>query len=297
MRSMALPPALEGFTERSLDVNGVRLHVVEGGTEHDGPPIVLVHGWPQHWWIWRDVMPVLARRHHVVAVDLRGHGWSAAPRARGDAYDKRVLARELLALLDELGLDRPVLVGHDWGGWVSLVAASLAPERLHGVVGIAIVAPWATVPLRDLWRFGYQLVVGGPLGYLAHTAMKQRFLRLVFRLGAGRGRRLASDEQKVYLERFREPARARAGVAMYRRFLTHEMPAALRGRYARPVPTDFPVLLLPGRDDGVLAPELVRRAEAPNVEVRVVEGAGHWVPEQQPEVVVEQVERFVSAMP
>ncbi|WP_166375867.1 alpha/beta fold hydrolase [Aeromicrobium phragmitis] len=293
---MAAPPVLAGFTDRSVDVDGVRLHVVEGGSEHAGPPIVLVHGWPQHWWIWREVLPALARQHHVVAVDLRGHGWSSAPPARGDAYDKRVLARELLALLDVLGLERPVLVGHDWGGWASLLAASLAPDRVLGVVGIAIVAPWSTVPVRELWRFGYQLVAGGPLGYLAHTAMKQRFLRLVFKLGAGRGRRLTKDEKKVYLERFREPARAHAGVAMYRRFLTHEMPAALRGRYARPVPADLPVLLLPGRDDSVLAPHLVRRAEAPNVEVQVIEGAGHWVPEQQPGAVVEHIERFVATM-
>ncbi|WP_293786160.1 alpha/beta fold hydrolase [uncultured Aeromicrobium sp.] len=293
---MAVPPALEGFTDRSVDVDGVRLHIVEGGTGRERPPLVLVHGWPQHWWIWRAILPALARHYHVVAVDLRGHGWSAAPPARGDAYDKRVLARELLALLDELGLERPVLVGHDWGGWVSLLAASLAPERVRGVVAVAIVAPWARIPVRELWRFGYQLIAGGPLGYLAHTALKQRFLRWVFTLGAGRGRRLTKDEKKVYLERFREPARARAGVAMYRRFLTHEMPAVLRGGYARPVPPDVPVLLLAGRGDGVLTPSLVRRGAAANVEVRVIENAGHWVPEQQPEVVVEHIERFVSSL-
>ena len=293
---MVEPPALRDVTHRDVHVGEVRLHIAEAGTEHEGPTLLLVHGWPQHWWIWRDVLPRLAQRHHVVAVDLRGHGWSEAVPPEGGAYDKRVIARELLSLCDTLGLDRPVLIGHDWGGWVSLLAASISPDRVRGVVATAIVAPWAPIPWRDLWRLGYQLVAGGPLGYAAHRRFKQRFLRLVFKLGAGGGRRLTTDEKKVYLTRYRDPARARAGVAMYRQFLLHEMPDLRRGRYATRPPADLPVLLLPGHDDAVLTPGLVRRAEGPSVEVRTIENAGHWVPEQRPDALAEQVEGFVAAL-
>ncbi len=293
---MVQPPALRDVTHRDVLVGDVRLHIAEAGASKDGPPLLLVHGWPQHWWIWRDVLPRLAEHHHVIAVDLRGHGWSETPAPDGGAYDKRVIAQELLDLCEVLELDRPVLVGHDWGGWVSLLAASLAPQRVRGVVATAILAPWEPIPWRDLWRFGYQLVAGGPWGQLAHRRFKQRFLRLVFKLGAGGGRRLTTDEKKVYLTRYRDPARARAGVAMYRQFLLHELADLRRGRYTTRPPSDLPVLMLPGRDDGVLTPRLVRRAAGPSVEVRTIDGAGHWVPEQRPDALAGQIEEFLTSL-
>ncbi len=299
--SAVAPPDLPGVTHRWERLpSGLRLHVAEAGVEHaaEGPALVLLHGWPQHWWCWRKVIPLLAERHHVVAVDLRGHGWSDVPAPGGDAYDKRTLADDVIALLDVLGLERPVLVGHDWGAWVSLLVAGRAPGRVAGVVATAILAPWTTVPVRELRRFGYQLVAGGPIGPLAHRLRGQRFLRTVYRLGShDRSKAWPEAEQQVYLERYRDPARARAGAAMYRRFLLAEAPAGLRGRYQAPV-TDVPLLFLPGTRDGVLTPKLVSQALGPaNVTVETIEGAGHWVPEEQPEALAAQVERFVAALP
>lgn len=288
------PLALEGVTHRWVEANGVRLHVAEAGMDRPGPALVLVHGWPQHWWCWHRVIPLLAEHHHVVAVDLRGHGWSDVPVAQGAAYDKRTLADDLVALIDELQLDQPVLVGHDWGAWVSLLVASRAPEKIRGAVATAIVAPWAPVPVSQMWRFGYQLVVGGPWGVWAHRALDQWVLRMVFRIASADRKPWPAGRIEPYLERYRDADRAAAGRSMYGTFVTQELPAMQRREYAR-APADVPLLFLPGRRDGVLTPDLVERGvRGPSQRMTVIEGAGHWTPEEQPEAVAREVLAFVE---
>lgn len=88
------------------------MHVALAGPD-DGPPLLLVHGWPQHWWEWRHVIPALAERFRVIAPDLRGFGWSEVP---AGGYEKEQLASDMLALLDTLGIERVSWIGHDWGG-------------------------------------------------------------------------------------------------------------------------------------------------------------------------------------
>ncbi|HEX5375339.1 MAG TPA: alpha/beta fold hydrolase, partial [Solirubrobacterales bacterium] len=85
-------PVVEGVTHRWVEARGLRFHVAEAGSGDD--PVLLLHGWPQHWYEWRELMPALADRHRVVAMDLRGFGWSDAPR-RG--YEKENLASDVLA--------------------------------------------------------------------------------------------------------------------------------------------------------------------------------------------------------
>lgn len=293
---MVEPQPITGFTSRYADVNGVRLHYVESEVTDRGrpdrPTLILVHGWPQHHGIWSEVGPALAQDFHVIALDLRGHGWSEVVEPAGDAYDKRTLARDVEALIEHLGCQGAVLVGHDWGAFVSLLVASRRPDLTSGVVAVAIIAPWASVPARHLPAFAYQVVAGGPWGSWAHRALGQRFLRLVFRLGAGSGPRLGEVES--YVERYRDRGRAAAGAAMYRRFLTREFGDVMRRRYATPA-TEVPILLLPGRTDAVLPPSVVQRAAgADNVTMRIATDAGHWVPEQAPQVVVDAVRSFID---
>jgi pimeloyl-ACP methyl ester carboxylesterase len=90
----AAPPPLPGVEHRYVDVRGLRLHVAQAGA---GPPLVLLHGWPQHWYCWRHLIGPLAQRYTVLAVDLRGWGWSDAP---PDSYAKRTFAADVLPLLD-----------------------------------------------------------------------------------------------------------------------------------------------------------------------------------------------------
>src|SRR5947209_2285710 len=101
-------PSIEGVEHRRVSVNDAELHLACAG---DGPPLLLLHGWPQHWWCWRHVIPTLAHSRRVIAPDLRGWGWSQAP--PGD-YAKSTFAADVLALLDAEGLDRVSVIGHDW---------------------------------------------------------------------------------------------------------------------------------------------------------------------------------------
>ena len=108
---MSALPEVEGVTHHWVRVRGVELHYAEAGSGDD--VVLCLHGWPQHWYEWRRLMPALAADgYRVIAPDLRGFGWSEAP---ADGYEKENLADDVLALLDELGLERVKLVGHDWG--------------------------------------------------------------------------------------------------------------------------------------------------------------------------------------
>lgn len=289
-------PAVAGVQHRWIDVDGVSLHVAEAGLAHrsaERPSLVLIHGWPQHWFCWRHVMPVLAETHHVVAIDLRGAGWSDVPEGAA-SYDKRVIADEVARAIELLELDRPVLVGHDWGAWTSLLVASRHQGLVRGVVATAIVAPWKSIPWYQLWRFLYQPIAGGPGGAFLHRRAGQTLLKLIYRLGASPKFRWRRSDREEYLSRFRDPDRAKAGESMYRIFLTKEMAAVLRGTYATPV-KDVPLLFLPGRADVVLAPSLVRRVEGPpNVTVTEITGTGHWVPEERPADLTGHVRDFLK---
>src|SRR5690349_11113885 len=93
-------PHVDGVTHRDVHAAGFRWHVAEAGPE-DGEPIVMLHGWPQHWYAWRHVVPLLSDRYRLVMPDLRGLGWSQVTPDRND-YAKDSLARDVIALLDEL---------------------------------------------------------------------------------------------------------------------------------------------------------------------------------------------------
>ena len=101
--------APEGFEHRAAAVNGVRLHYVIGGK---GPAVVLLHGFPETWYAWRNVMPTLAEEHTVIAPDLRGIGDSSLEES---GYDKETLAEDVYGLVRSLGFEEVSVVGHDMG--------------------------------------------------------------------------------------------------------------------------------------------------------------------------------------
>ena len=124
MRPFPEVPGVE-VEHRFVDAGGLRIHVAECG---DGEPLVLLHGWPQHWWMWRGALPALSQHYRCIVPDLRGLGWSDAP---ASGYDKPQLAADVLALLDALGLQTVRLMGHDWGAFTSLLIAPQAPARVE----------------------------------------------------------------------------------------------------------------------------------------------------------------------
>lgn len=146
---------MNGFpAPRFVDAGGVRLAVHEAGA---GFPVVLVHGWPEIAYSWKNQMPALAASgFRAIAPDLKGFGASDRPREKA-LYDIRHVTDDLVRLLDALGIAKAVFVGHDWGGLIVWPLAQLHPDRVAGVVGICTphLAPRAAPPttlLRE--RFG-----------------------------------------------------------------------------------------------------------------------------------------------
>ena len=282
---MAALPSVPGVTHRFVETRGIRLHVAEAG---EGDPVVLVHGWPQHWYCWRRVIPRLAADHRLICPDLRGFGWSDAPRS---SYAKRELADDLIALLDALELDRVRLVGHDWGGFVAFLVALQAPERVSSLLALSIVHPWARRPglgmLPRLPLLAYQPLVAAPL----LGPLLQRHLPLyeaVF--AAAGGSRIWSDEERdAFIGTLREPAHAEAASRLYRTFLRHELPAIARGTYARERLT-VPTRLVVGRSDPVVTAASLRGYEdhADAMEVEFIDG-GHFLPEEHPDAVADRI--------
>ncbi|CAM5470168.1 Haloalkane dehalogenase [Streptomyces tendae] len=122
-------PDLARFTHRWVDGGGVRLHAVEGGRA-DGPTVVLLAGFPQTWWAWHKVMPALADRFHVIAVDLPGPG---PLRTAGHGYDTHTVAAHVHAAVEALGVSTYGLAAHDIGAWVAFSLASKYQDQLRGL--------------------------------------------------------------------------------------------------------------------------------------------------------------------
>ena len=288
---MAPPlPELPGVTHRHVTVAGVRLHVAEAGA---GPPVVLQHGWPQHWWVWRRLIGPLAAEHRVICPDLRGFGWSDAPPGR---YDKESLARDLLGVLDELGValpgsgERVRLIGHDWGGFVGFLACLRAPERFQSFLALSIPHPWfgaggGLPDPRGLLRLWYQFVLASPLGpeLLTREPATRRVLAK-----AGEGV-FDAETVAIYAATLAQPGSARASQALYRTFLLREVLPILRGRYGGARLT-VPTRLLVGDHDPVIRADILRGFEghAQDMTLQWVPDSVHWLPEQRPARVLEE---------
>jgi len=123
------------ITDRTVETNGIRLHIAEAGA---GPLVLFLHGWPESWYSWRHQLPaVAAAGFHAVAPDVRGYGDSDKPGAI-EAYSMRTMVADYVGLLDALGEPTAVVVGHDWGAPMAYHCALLAPERFRAVVGMSV---------------------------------------------------------------------------------------------------------------------------------------------------------------
>ena len=287
--SRAQLPGLPGVTHRQVDVDGLSVHVALAGPP-DAAPLVLLHGWPQHWWCWRHVVPLLADRYRLVLPDLRGHGWSQAPRG---GYDKEQLATDLLGLLEALELPRVGMVGHDWGGWTGFLACLREPDRFTGLLALGIVHPWQRPsPARALnaWRMAYQVALSTPLVTERALRATPVIIEQVIRAGAVRQDAFTPEDLRGFAEVLQDPARARATVQLYRTFLLRESVGVALGRY-RSQRLTVPTRLVVGDGDAVAAGPLLSGWEehADDMRLSVLPGVGHFVPEEAPRAVAEQV--------
>lgn len=273
-------PAIDGVRRSFVEARGVRFHVTEAGPP-DGRPVLALHGWPQHHWVYRDLLADPPPGLRIIAPDLPGYGWSGpAPHA----WAKDDVAADVLALMDAMGLDRVLLVGHDWGGFVGYRMVLAAPERFDGYLVMNMAHPWQTprTILPHFWRFlAYQPFVAS-IGMLLQR--RTPYLeRVIYRVGP-KAHRVKPADARIYAERFRDPVVARAATDTYRTFLLREFPAGAREPEVRRA--TVPIRALFGMADFAVHPSLADPATA-NADDYTFEpvDSGHFVIDERPELV------------
>lgn len=280
-------PHVDGVEHRYAQVNGFRMHYAEAGS---GEPVILQHGWPQNWWAWRGVIGPLAERYRVIVPDLRGYGWSEAPRS---GYEKAQFAADVVALMDELGIERARYAGHDWGAATGYILATDHPGRFERVAAFSVPPPWRKgPPPPQLALFlTYQSVLSTPvIGAAAmRNGMGSRMMKTSRSIGEW-----TEEELDTYEAPWREPGHDNAAVQTYRTFLTKELPAQLRGAWSDKR-LGVPTLVVIGRRELLakgLQPEVYER-RGDSVRTELVD-SNHWVLDERPEEAVRVLLEFFA---
>jgi pimeloyl-ACP methyl ester carboxylesterase len=291
----AVDPAVErlgsGFVSRTAGVNGTTLHYVRGGT---GSAVILLHGFPQDWSEFHRVMPRLAKKFTVVAVDLRGVGGSAATPG---GYDAPNLAEDVHQLARHLELGQVYVVGHDIGGMVAYAFARRYPSTTRGVMILDVplpgVEPWQE-GMADprLWHVGFHQTPGLPEKMIAGRQFV--YFREAFFDRFTLDRNAVSDGDVTrYAGAYASADQLRAGLELYRAFPANEAFNA-----AQRSPIHVPLVLAGGDHSfGTLLPRLagaVRALGWTTVVTEIIEKSGHYVADEQPERVADLIERHAA---
>ena len=285
MQSILPVPQVDGVEHRFAEARDTRFHYAEAGS---GPPLVLLHGWPQHWWSWRHVIGPLAEHYRVICPDIRGMGWSSGGNGR---YGWDDLSDDLVALLDALDLDRVRLVGHDWGLLAGYRTAIRHPERLERFAALGGIHPWQAA--ETTWRSWvrpihvWTIALVGRIG-LTRLGFDEWALRTWRHAGS-----FTEDEAAVYLGPLRRASSVAATARFDRNIVTHELPRGLR-EY-RSWRNRVPTLHINGAEDP-LTPEHPRGFEpyADDMRLEVIPGCGHFIPEEAPGALVELLLEFMA---
>jgi pimeloyl-ACP methyl ester carboxylesterase len=324
------PSPVPGVTFRFIETNGIRMRIAEAGDE--GPLVLLAHGWPESWYSWRHQLTALSEAgYRVVAPDMRGYGETDAP-PDVEAYNIEQLALDMVGVLDELGEERAVIVGHDWGSIVAWNSVLLHPERFSGLVAMSV--PYGgrapSSPLEG-WqsRFGdnfYYILYhqepgvaeaeydADPRGLLSRLYLSPESPReppevtdplrsaggWIPRLGAPRElpEWLSDADLDYYVSQFEE-AGFRGGVNYYRNFHRNwEITPQLAE-----TPVSVPTLFIAGERDVVIAgadhAALTARMSPVVPDLRgvvLLPGAGHWVQQERAKETNTAVLEFLAGL-
>jgi pimeloyl-ACP methyl ester carboxylesterase len=273
----------EGFKSENASVNGTTIHFVRGGS---GPAILLIHGFPEDWYEFHHVMPVLAKKFTVIAVDLRGVGESA-PASGG--FDAANLAEDLHQLVEQLEVKKIYIVGHDIGGMVVYAYLRKYAETLRGamILDVAIpgLEPWDKVKNDStVWHIRFhqtdlpeKLVAGRQADYFRYFLDKKFF---------------SDADVAHYANAYRDPDHLKSAFEFYRAF-----PANETFNRQRSGPVALPVVFGLGEHDyfaqflSTIA-EALRAHGCTNLKTEVIKDSSHYVAQEQPAALAALIERY-----
>ncbi|HEX3509913.1 MAG TPA: alpha/beta hydrolase [Solirubrobacteraceae bacterium] len=252
----------------------------------DGQPVLALHGWPQHHYAWRSLLSDPPEGLRVIAPDLPGYGWSGPAPHR---WAKEDVASDVLALIEELELERVLLIGHDWGGMVGHLLALRAPERLSAYLAVNIAHPWLTprMLLPHVWRF---LLYQPALAAFGDVLMRRtRFVERLIRVALSDRSAMSAEEIAWFADRFRDPVCARTATDTYRTFWLREIPERRREPEQRR--STVPTRCLFGVDDAAIDVSLAAEETANADDYRLVRvaGCGHFLADERPALLREHV--------
>ena len=265
----------KAFASDSVEVNGISIHYVRGGSGDES--IILIHGWPNNWYVWRTVMPTLAQDFDVIAVDLRGIGKSTS---NGTGWDKKTLAQDIYALTKALDLKTVHVVGHDMGGMVAHAYGVLYPDETKTMTSAEILLPGVEPDWRQfgaiLWHWGFHL--SPPLTEQLVQGRHVQYFNNFFSVGGPRPGPYSERALQEFYDAYASPEQLTAGFEIYRamdgdaEFISN---AEIKG--------NVPVLLLGGQfSAGFIMPQLaegMKKIGHQNVQFEVFDRGSHWIME------------------
>ena len=280
-------------TSHFADLDGVTLHYRRAG---QGTPVVLLHGIPQTSHEWRYVMPRLAEAYTVIAPDLRGLGDSTRP---AGAYDKKTLGADIAALvIDHLGFKRFHIVGHDWGGPVAFAVAAGHPEAVRTLTILDVVIPGDGGDFSQggrRWHHAFFRTLDLPEQLC--FGREEMVINWLFENYGYRANCISDEDKAEFLRTYKKPGAFRALLEIYRAL--PQDAEDNRNILSRNGKLKMPVLALGGDKSfgrGTECIESLRRV-AENVRGGLVKDCGHWIAEEQPDFLVEQLLGFFSEFP
>ena len=281
------------FKDKFVQANGIRQHVVIGG---EGPPLLLVHGWPENWYAWRYLMPELAKSYTVIAVDQRGIGLTEKVRT---GYDTATLAGDLAALMTKLGYQRFAVVGHDTGMVISYALAADYRDRVARLAVAEVPGPptlKGSPPAfiddahnEKLWHISFNRVNDDLILDMV-SSNADAYYRYEYGIQGG-GTTPPEKAIKYYIGLYTENRAAlRASFGFYRAWDTTTAQNGTR----QAAPLTIPVLGIGGVNSWGPAVGGAMHGFATDVQTAVIPGAGHWVAEQAPAALLSTLVPFLE---
>jgi len=273
----------EGAESQFAHVNGIYMHYVKMG---EGPLLILLHGWPQTWYEWHKVMPALASKFTVVAPDLRGLGLSEKTQT---GYDKHTIANDIVALIKHLGERSAIVVGHDMGGKVAYVLSLLYPKLVTKLILVDCMPPGTENmdPAKGgMWHYGFHMAAEFP--EMLTKDREREYISAQMTKWQHQKDAITQNALDEYAKYYASPGGMTAGFNYYRTLLDDAK--FLAGYADRKFA--MPILTVAGRYGVSNNLFKAMRQKADNLKGVIAEESGHFVPEEAPAFLTEQIVNF-----
>lgn len=278
----------EDFQHHVQQVGELTFHAVEEG---EGPVVLLLPGWPQTWYAWRRVIPLLSATHRVIALELKGQGETSL--ALDSDFSIEAVAQEVEAYLQQRGIGPVTLVGHDVGAWVAYAFSILFPERLTStllldaaLIGLAPTEAYMPRPSCRTWQFHFHAMEDMP--ELLTAGKEAEYLGWYFRTKAAVPGSMTPEAIGEYVKAYSRPGAMTAGFNFYRAVEKNRAfaEAHRQHRFARP-------LVVYGGEHAT-AENFLRSLQACDSSVTggMLPGCGHYLPEEAPDAVARLIQEL-----